>query len=370
MKAKVLFLLMALTLLVLSACRSPADVTDWVAEGRRAVEASRCAGVDRYAEAIASLERALEADPGCAEAYYWLYVAYTESGDSDGAADALRRLEGVVSEDGGNVAARFWLLKIQVEREAAGEWESLLGQLEAAAASGEASPLYWLGRARYETGDIEGALEALEEATQLDPENAPARFWLGQLYFEQGRLDAAWREFDAVVRLDPDNAAAYHNRGVVAYQMGHLEQAIADLRAAREKDSEDPQTRYQLGAVYLVQAIPVLPGAGLPDEERLQQAEAEFQAALDLCPGMPEALIGLGNLHLLRGDPAAAAERLEQALEQVPDSPQALYALAQAYAQKGDLQAACGTLDRFLELEVSEEWLGQGKEMSDQWGCP
>jgi tetratricopeptide (TPR) repeat protein len=327
--------------------------------------------VNRYAEAISNLREALSEDPNKSEAYYWLYLAHAESGDSAEAASVLSSLEETVAAGDEDVEAKFWLLKIYSESGDAAGQQRLLVELEAAAEADPEDPdvAFYLARGRYALGDLEGALEALQSAAALDPNHTLAHFWLGQVYFEQQRLDRARQEFDTVLRLDPDNAAAYHNRGVTAYRMGDIEQALADLRAARDRDASDFQTRYQLGAIHLTQALPAVPMSS-PDEDGLQKAEEEFEAALTACPSMPEPLIGLGNLHLIRGEPAVALEYLNQAVEQLPDSPEVWFALGQAYASLGRVGDACGALDSFSDLSPPPEWGEQAEEMQTELGCP
>ena len=357
-------------LLILVACRSQGG-DELLRSGRQHVEASECVGVDRYAEAIADLEKALEADPGLVEAYYWLYEARSRGGDAEGAEKALADLEAAVAAGQSGPEGRFWLLKLYVERGDEEARDQALSVLEAQVQStpGDADGHFWLGRAYYELGQVEQALQSFQSAVTMDPEHVLAHFWLGQVYTEQGRPELALQEFDTVLRLDPNNVAALHNRGVVAYQMGDLDRALEDLEAALAEDPDDPGSHYQLGAVYLARAVPETP-VDLPDADLLEKAQAEFEQALELCPGMPEPLIGLGNLHLVEGDPAAAIEPLKQALEQVEDSPQAWFALGQAYAALGQGEKACDAFDRFLALSPPPEWAEQAEQIREQLGCP
>ncbi len=216
---------------------------------------------------------------------------------------------------------------------------------------------------------MESAVQAFQQVLALQADHGMAHFWLGQIYAEQGRLEEARRELDAALPQLTDQAPAYHNRGVVLYQLGDLEAATSDLEAAIREDPEDPRSHYQLGAVYLARAIPASPLA-LPDTAWLEKAQGEFARALDLCPGMPEALIGMGNLHLLQGDPQKALEVLNPLLERHPDSAQAWYAIAQAHATLGNTSEACRALDQFLSLSPPAEWAEQAGKVKEQLGCP
>ena len=271
----------------------------------------------------------------------------------------------------GGPAGRFWLLRLYQEQ---GDTEAVTRTLSVMESVAQATPSdaearYWLGRADYALGQTESAIQAFQQVLALQPDHGMAHFWLGQIYAEQGRLEEARQELDAAIPRLSEKAAAYHNRGVIAYQLGDLEGAISDLQAAIKEEPQDPRSHYQLGAVYLARAIPASPLA-LPDSAWLEKAQGEFARALDLCPGMPEALIGMGNLHLLQGDAQKALEVLNPLLERHPDSAQAWYALAQAHATLGDASEACRALDRFLSLSPPAEWAEQAGKMKAQLACP
>jgi len=84
---------------------------------------------------------------------------------------------------------------------------------------------------------------------------------------------------------------------------------------------------------------------------------------------MPEALIGLGNVHLQQGDYSAAIEVLQQAIESVPKSREAHYALAGAFAQSGDIDKACETYEQFLSLDPPANWKNQAEQAMASLGC-
>ena len=85
---------------------------------------------------------------------------------------------------------------------------------------------------------------------------------------------------------------------------------------------------------------------------------------------MPEALIGMGNVHNQSGDYAAAVEALTAAINAAPDSPHAYFALADAYAQSGDVEQACASYESFLGLDAPEGWKEQARQAMSIAGCP
>lgn len=369
MRRRIIWLGLVVVLLLAACDRQSA--AERIESGRRHVEASQCAGVDRYSEAISDLQSALAQEPERLEAGYWLYRAYSGQGNAAGAANILADMQSAVEAGRGGAEGRFWLLKVQDEEGNEAARDALLATMQTAvqAAPGDANGHFWLGRAYYELGRTDEAIQSFRNTLTMNPSHALAHFWLGQVYAETYQLAAALQEFDAALTLEPDNAAAHHNRGVVAYQLGDLEQARADFQAAVENDPQDPRSHYQLGATFLALGLPTQPGA-LPDSASLEQAQTEFERALELCPGMAEPLIGLGNLYLIQGDTTAALESLNQAAEQVPDSPQVWFALAQVHMAVGQVDEACQAIRSFLALDPPAEWVQQANLMSSQLGCP
>lgn len=65
-----------------------------------------------------------------------------------------------------------------------------------------------LGVALAQTGEVDAAIQALEQAVRLAPEHAAAHFNLGQVYLQAERPHDALRAFDRGLELRPDHAAA------------------------------------------------------------------------------------------------------------------------------------------------------------------
>jgi tetratricopeptide (TPR) repeat protein len=58
-------------------------------------------------------------------------------------------------------------------------------------------------------GDVDGAIAALQQAVELDPDRADAHYELGVLYYtEKDDLERAVDEIEAAIGLDPNDATA------------------------------------------------------------------------------------------------------------------------------------------------------------------
>jgi len=70
------------------------------------------------------------------------------------------------------------------------------------------------------------------EAIRLKPDYANAYHNRGNARYDKGDLGGALRDFNGAIELNPDNADAFHNRGVVHYTKGELQDALRDYTKA------------------------------------------------------------------------------------------------------------------------------------------
>lgn len=217
-------------------------------------------------------------------------------------------------------------------------------------------------------GRYEEAREQLKQFVVANPQNAEAHFLLGLAHFNLEEYGPAEEAFHRSLELDVDRAAAvHHNLGALAYQTGEIETAIAEFQAALEIDPDDSDSHYQLGAAYLVKALPS-DATSPPDEASLKKAETQFEHALELKPNKPEALVGLSNVYMLQNRLDEAISLLDEALEQNPQMREALFALGRAYAAAGQVEKAKETLQRFLATDPPSVWAQQAEELLRQLG--
>ncbi len=246
-------------------------------------------------------------------------------------------------------------------------WVLMLGLLLAGLTGcGSSTPTLDEAKAKMEQGDYEGAFTDLQAIVEANPDDVEAQFQLGMAALRSGHADVAQAAFQKVLELDPTRAAAvHHNLGVLYYQQGQIDEAIAQFEEALAEEPDDPDTHYQLGAAYLVQALPSDPNAPV-DTAKVEQAIQEFEHSLAVEPEKAEALVGLGNAYLLEGKTEEAIAKLEEALKAAPEMPEALFTLGQAYAQAGRIDEAKAMLHRFLETDPPDAWAQQAQALLAQ----
>lgn len=133
-------------------------------------------------QAFVSFQRAIQLNPRHKEAHYYLGHLYTIQGKYPQAEEELRE---VLKIDPDYPEAHNYLGQVL---EAQGRWPEAVEQYRQALRNPlYATPditLYRLGRALAHEGDLEGAMQTLEDALRVNPPSQP----LGQVYLELGRV--------------------------------------------------------------------------------------------------------------------------------------------------------------------------------------
>lgn len=93
--------------------------------------------------------------------------------------------------------------------------------------------------ARYQAGDVEGAIEMLRDSIALDPAAAKVRFALANLLQKEARLEEAIDEYETVVELEPRYFPALTRLAYLYYKKGHTLRAVETWRRALPH-CEDP----------------------------------------------------------------------------------------------------------------------------------
>lgn len=102
------------------------------------------------------------------------------------------------------IDAIYLLSQIEIRE---GKVSEAIDSIEAASFLAPQDPLvfFQLGILKYSERDYGGTIEALERSVQLDNDYANARYFLGLSYYQFGRLEDSVNEFNIVLSLNPDN---------------------------------------------------------------------------------------------------------------------------------------------------------------------
>jgi len=159
------------------------------------------------------------------------------------------------------------------------------------------------------------------------PQSGVPRNNLGRAYFNRGDVERAIEEYEAALRLNPRHAEAHNNLGAALATRNRFEEAEAEFLTALELEPGYSDAHNNLGILYGSRGNPEL-------------AIAHFQDALRVRPDFPDAHHNLGVTYLNQGRLDLAIEHLQSALERAPDAVNTHVNLARAYELKGELDAA------------------------------
>jgi Flp pilus assembly protein TadD len=182
----------------------------------------------------------------------------------------------------------------------ADEIAAAVAMAEAALAQGLEHPLTLnLAAERMEgEGRYGEAMELLQRAHRLAPDDLGVRQALGLCLFRLQQFEAALPHFDAMVAAEPDFAPAFAARGATLEQLGRIEAAETDFRQALELQPQN-----------------LLAVAGLASTAstggRHEEARAYAERVLAAEPGYPEAIVVLARADLAEGNFEAGEARLQ-----------------------------------------------------------
>ncbi len=131
------------------------------------------------------------------------------------------------------------------------------------------------------------------------------------------------------------------DRIAVVYQSGDLETAIPQLEGYTTEYPKDELAWTILGNAY-------------ESAERIEEAQAAYDKALEIEPRMFQAITGLGILHRQRGDYDAAMECYERAVEIDPTYAEAYSSMTVIALKRNDDKAAVRYAQKGYALSSSE----------------
>jgi tetratricopeptide (TPR) repeat protein/glycosyltransferase involved in cell wall biosynthesis len=277
----------------------------------------------RLDEAIAALERALQLQPEHAQAHNNLGLALGASGKSDRALASFRRairFNPQLSEAHFNLGLA--LTSVGKNHAAVNSFRRTI----------EINPQHGEARRRLalllsQLGDL-GAIEALRELSQADPQDALLADELGNAFVRANRFEEALECYQAAVGIKPDSSGFLNNLGNVLRLLHRLDEAIEVLKQALTLAPDQTETRVNLGRAF-------------SEQKRFDEAAQAFERALEIAPDHIGARCGLAQVLKEQGRREDAVRQYLESLRFRPDDAAAHLMLGVTYAD----------LKRFSEAE-------------------
>ena len=131
-----------------------------------------------------------------------------------------------------------------------------------------------LGQTRRQSGDTEGAVDALERALQADSRYLRPYGTLAQLMIAAGNWERTMELADFVLSVNPTNTQMSWYRAVSQFEMKNHDEAIAlltELQADEAGEGRYPQSHHVLGLIYA-------------ERGQFTEAASEYRRFLELAP--------------------------------------------------------------------------------------
>lgn len=221
-------------------------------------------------------------------------------------------------------------------------------------------------------GKLDSVLNVLNEAIQLDSNNAAVYEKFGWFYKAKQDYQNALVNYDKAIKLDPNDGAAYTGRGECYQALGDKDKARADfsqakkistaiekIRTARKLCGEE---KYNEATSFASDSLALNPknawawatfGNIYNGKRDYEKSIFYYQKALDIDPKIGEAYNGLGHAYMQLGDYDKAINYFSKAVEFSP-----FHANALTYRSRGECYKARGDLKKSQEDFVKAKQLG------------
>jgi protein O-mannosyl-transferase len=192
------------------------------------------------------------------------------------------------------------------------------------------------GNAFNSIGQLNKAIADYDKAIALNPSNFKAYNNRGNIFNSIGRLDEAMADYDKAIALNPSDYNLYNNRGNIFNSIGQLDKAIADYSKAVALNPSDHKAYAVLGVLFgragsfdraiesLNSAITINPNVDTVYNDRgftyflmkqYDKALADFNKAIKLNQNFAQAYGNRGNLHIETGNKELAVSDFQKACE-------------------------------------------------------
>lgn len=258
------------------------------------------AGVDliqkaMFNDGIEQLEKAVEADPAFADAYYYLCLHLFGRGERQKAYQYFNKLQALRS-------TATPKQQYQIDR--------LAGMA---------------------TGDVRKTIDASKKWLQNNPDDIEAYFNLGDICFYLQNYDEALDYYEAILDIDPKYKPAYNMIGYCYARKGDVSNAIAALDQYQQMAPDEPNPFDSMGELYFNQG-------------NYKKAEENLKGAIKRSENFTNSWLQLGNVYLDEGKFKTASDIYLQYLEKVTDPT----SKALGYEKMGLAQWQLGQIDSAL----------------------
>ena len=338
----------------------------------RGPEASLKRG-DEYAaagkprEAIIEYRKAVQRAPLLAEARVKLARAFGAAGDVQHAAREFQRAADLMPDDGAlQLEAGRTLLAAGQSDNAAGLARKLLARNPR-----DVEAQLLLANSLAGLRDLEGAVQEVERAIEVDPTRSLSYANLGVIELTRGKPEQAEAAFRNAIQIDPSSVAARLGLANLLWAGGRLDEAEANLKAVLDQGPPNLTAHRALAALYAEMKRPALaephlvavasastaPGPRLVladyyiGQNRMVDAVRVLDETEKLPGGFAPARTRAAALLYRQGSRAEAHGAIDGVLARFPDNGPALMTKGRFLLEEGKRDEALARVQKAVESE-------------------
>lgn len=179
-------------------------------------------------------------------------------------------------------------------------------------------------------------------------EVAPASVWRRQAAAEafesQGNYELAIQEYQGVLQMDPGRPGIHYRIGrslLASSQDANAQQAAREFEQELQLDPTNANAAYELGEIHR-------------KSSNLEEAQKQFEVALENYPDFEEARLGLAGVLIAKNQHQQALPHLEKAIALNPANEVAYFRLAQVHRALGNAAEQKRALAEFQRLRAKK----------------
>jgi Flp pilus assembly protein TadD len=190
-------------------------------------------------------------------------------------------------------------------------------------------------------------MEVLEVGLHYRPRSDRLVFQRGILHAMKNQFDLADQDFQLASQLAPEKNLSYVGLGVSYMQTGNLSEAVRTLRDRAKQKPDDPTLLYLLGEAL------IRSGAS-PGDSSFTEAQAALERSVSLSPAFVPSRVDLAKLYVREDRVDNAVVLLEKARALEPEEKSVYSQLAVAYRKQKKPEQAAAALSTLAKLNEEE----------------
>lgn len=296
-----------------------------------------------YTRAAEVLERGLQLNSNMPGAAAMLGMSYSQLGKPDKAEPLLEKaLRANPKDDQVEMVLVKVLINIQRLPEAATHLNNYLARNPQSQ-----DAWYLLGKTYLQLSE-----DALKKINEIDPDSVVAHEIAGEIDASMHNYDLALVEYKKAIDKAPNAPGTHMHMGDAFWNMGKWQSAQGEFRAELANDPNNCIARWKLA------------NAILEANDSSEEAYAELNRAIDLCPALMQARVDRARALIRMGKHSEALPDLLMAEKESPREPTIHFLLAAVYRAQGKSAEAQTEMKTYGELqrEASAAVAGQAND--------